>query len=106
MTEIVRPVAALTYPATPEAAHQLLNTPIGDDGRSPYEWIVLPNGDLALAIWPKGDTFFALETAVEADYQEACKNDTVRISWGEEAPQVTVRPGEFPRMADVFYPDD
>lgn len=31
------------------------------DGRSPFMWIRLPNGDLILGVFPYGDTYFATE---------------------------------------------
>jgi hypothetical protein len=31
------------------------------DGRSPYVWVRLPNGDLVLGVFPQGDTYFLTE---------------------------------------------
>lgn len=31
------------------------------DGRSQWIWIRLPDGDLVLAVYPQGDTYFATE---------------------------------------------
>lgn len=32
-----------------------------NDGRSQWVWIRLPDGDLVLAVYPQGDTYFATE---------------------------------------------
>jgi hypothetical protein len=35
--------------------------PSSEDGRSQWVWIRLPNGDLVLALYPQGDTYFETE---------------------------------------------
>lgn len=45
-----------------EAVDLVLSTKIGaEDGRSEWYFIRLPNGDLVLATYPCGDTYFATE---------------------------------------------
>lgn len=49
-------------PAPQEAVDYVLNQPTqGLDGRSDWVWIRLPDGDLVLAIYPQGDTYFSTE---------------------------------------------
>ena len=52
-------------PATQEAVDYILKQPIetegNHDGRSNWLWIRLPNGDLVLACYPQGDTYFSTE---------------------------------------------
>lgn len=66
---------AQVYPANAAAARKLLAAPIdNDDGRSPWVWVLLQNGDLLMATFPQGDTYCALEEDVARDYQTAQKN--------------------------------
>lgn len=44
-------------PASDEAVRAILDAPVGDDSRSPWYWIQLPDGDLMLATFPTGDTY-------------------------------------------------
>ena len=49
-------------PAPQEAADYILKQPVDTgDGRSHWVWIRLPDGDLVLATYPQGDTYFATE---------------------------------------------
>lgn len=52
-------------PATQEAVDYVLKQPIetetNRDGRSCWLWIRLPDGDLVLACYPQGDTYFSTE---------------------------------------------
>lgn len=51
--------------APSEAVDYILSQPTETDqqhdGRSRWVWIRLPNGDLALACYPQGDTYFHTE---------------------------------------------
>lgn len=48
-------------PAKPEDVAKVINAPTGgSDGRSEWVWIRLQNGDLALAVFPQGDTYEAV----------------------------------------------
>lgn len=48
--------------AEPEAVQMILDAPVETgDGRSGWRWVRFANGDLALAVFPQGDTYFALE---------------------------------------------
>lgn len=49
-------------PAAPYAAQLVLDAPAGKpDGRSEWLWLRLANGDLMLATFPRGETYFATE---------------------------------------------
>ncbi len=52
-------------PAPKKAVDYILKQPIEtkrqNDGRSKWMWIRLPDGDLVLAIYPQGDTYFSTE---------------------------------------------
>jgi len=52
-------------PAPQEAVDYILKQPIqckgNNDGRSKWMWIRLPDGDLVLAVYPQGDTYFSTE---------------------------------------------
>lgn len=53
---------ATVHPASKKAIKLVLSAKEGDDnGRSEYVWVRLMNGDLVLAIFPRGDTYFAVE---------------------------------------------
>lgn len=43
--------------ADPRIAAAVIAAPIGNDGRSEWKWIRLPNGSLVLATYPEGDTY-------------------------------------------------
>lgn len=62
-------VIAMVHPAS-EASVQAVVTadPKSDDGRSPWMWVRLPNGDLILGVYPQGDTYLAVEE--DASYPE------------------------------------
>lgn len=51
--------------APQEAVDYVLKQRVGDDnyhdGRSHWVWIRLPDGDLVLATYPQGDTYFSTE---------------------------------------------
>lgn len=42
-----------------------------ENGRSQWVWIVLANGDKALAVFPQGGTYFAVEEYLSADSEQA-----------------------------------
>lgn len=53
---------AFIHPASPAAVRKVLRAKEGFiDGRSEYCWLRLPNGDLMLGVFPRGDTYFAVE---------------------------------------------
>jgi hypothetical protein len=45
--------------------------PDSDDGRSPFMWVLLANGDLLLGVFPQGETYEKLEKIVHADFCRA-----------------------------------
>jgi hypothetical protein len=46
--------------AAPEAVTEVLAAdPNDEDGRSQWVWMRFPNGDLVLATFPQGDTYFS-----------------------------------------------
>ncbi len=49
------------YPAQREDVDYVLNQDIEDDGRSDWTWVRLQDGTLILGIFPRGDTYFAIE---------------------------------------------
>lgn len=53
---------ACVHPASQASVDLVLaaDTESGD-GRSPWVWLRLPNGDLILGIFPQGETYFAVE---------------------------------------------
>lgn len=56
------PNLAAVHPASDEAVNLVMNAPVGDDdGRSPWVWVRLANGDLVLGVFPCGETYFAVE---------------------------------------------
>lgn len=55
-------VLGWTVPAAPEIASKVISADVGTgDGRSEWLWLRLANGDLMLAIYPQGETYFATE---------------------------------------------
>lgn len=53
---------AFVHPASKQSIKKVLNAEQGDDdGRSEYCWLRLPNGDLMLGVFPRGDTYLAVE---------------------------------------------
>jgi hypothetical protein len=60
------------YEASQEAVDFVLAQPEGDDdGRSSWTWLRLANGDLALAVFPRGDTYLEVAEgrfAADVDY--------------------------------------
>ncbi len=105
MNTVRRPVIGVTYPASPEAATKLLETPVWDEGRSGFRWITLANGDIGLIVFPQGDTFFDMETAFEADHNDAIANDTMSVLWAEDMGTVEVGPGTPPRHETIRWED-
>lgn len=61
-TEDQKRTIATVHPASQTAVLYVLSqTTKGMDGRSPWVWLRLPNGDLLLGTFPQGDTYFAVE---------------------------------------------
>lgn len=59
-------IIATVHPASDKSVHHVVSQPEGTmDGRSEWVWVRLTNGDLVLGVFPRGDTYFA----VEADAQ-------------------------------------
>jgi hypothetical protein len=55
---------AIVHPARQEDVdHVLAQSTEGGDGRSPWVWVRLCNGDLVLGVFPQGDTYMAMEAA-------------------------------------------
>ena len=53
---------AYTYPANIDDVNLVLSQdPDDENGRSEWRWLRLNNGDLALIVFPQGDTYMALE---------------------------------------------
>ena len=53
---------AYTYPAKlSDVIQVLVQDPDDDNGRSDWRWLRLNNGDLALIVFPQGDTYMGLE---------------------------------------------
>lgn len=51
-------IIATVTPATDAEIEMVLEAPVwGDDGRSPFQWITLQNGDMILGVFPHGETF-------------------------------------------------
>jgi hypothetical protein len=60
---------ARIHPASDESVKLVLAQRTGGmDGRSPFVWVRLPNGDLILGVFPQGDTYLACEA--DAVYRE------------------------------------
>lgn len=55
-------VIASIHPASARSVNEVISAdPKSDDGRSPWMWIRLPNGDLILGVFPQGDTYSRME---------------------------------------------
>jgi hypothetical protein len=54
--------------ASHEAVDHVLTRDIGEDGRSPWIWLRLANGDLALAVFPRGNTYEYVSHDAECDF--------------------------------------
>jgi hypothetical protein len=53
---------AFIHDASPESVVLVLGACEGDDeGRSSWQWLRLPNGDLMLGVFPRGATYEAVE---------------------------------------------
>ena len=62
-------VIASIHPASAESVKLVLAADEkDDDGRSPWMWVRLPNGDLILGVYPQGDTYLQLEA--DAQYPD------------------------------------
>lgn len=59
--ELGQPIA-YTYPADmADVGLVLSQDPDNENGRSDWRWLRLGNGDLALVVFPQGDTYMGLE---------------------------------------------
>lgn len=51
-------VIASVHPASLDVVRKVLDANVhSPDGRSPWMWVRLPNGDLILGVYPQGDTY-------------------------------------------------
>ena len=68
------------YPASDEGMKQALAAPVAEsgDGRSPWMWVTLSNGDLMLATFPQGANYEALAPILQADFDLASKQGTLQ----------------------------
>ena len=58
----IYPVLAYIHDASEEAFGIVMDAEVGDDdGRSPWKWLRLPNGDLMLGTFPRGGTYERVE---------------------------------------------
>ena len=73
--------AMTIHPAKEEDVAHVLGQGVNDDGRSEWVWVRLPNGDLVLGVFPRGDTYFSMEKA--AEYPRA-KEEIEAIADAEE----------------------
>lgn len=54
-------VIARQHPASQASVDLVLSQTESHDGRSGWLWLRLPNGDLILGVFPRGETYFAVE---------------------------------------------
>lgn len=55
-------ILAHVHPASQDAVDLVLSASIeGNEGRSNWIWVRLPNGDLILGVFPQGDTYLECE---------------------------------------------
>lgn len=52
---------ARTKAANDRSIRVVLDAGTMEDGRSPWKWIRLRNGDLILGVYPRGETYFDVE---------------------------------------------
>lgn len=75
----------LTHQASALSVGTVLSAAMDDNGRSPWVWVRLPSGDLFLGTFPKGDTYFELETDAawpgerEIQWCESCGGSPVIV---------------------------
>lgn len=56
----------LIHPAPDRVVEAVLAAPIGTgDGRSPWMFLRLPNGDLMIGVFPQGDTYMKIDDAAQ-----------------------------------------
>ncbi len=66
--EIPTPVAWV-HPASKKSVQRVLDaTTDGNNGRSNWVWVRLPNGDLILGVYPQGETYDAVEKDAQYPY--------------------------------------
>lgn len=58
--QTIEQVAGQTPATEAEVQYLLAQSTSTGDGRSPYMWVTLLNGDLMLATYPQGDTYEVL----------------------------------------------
>lgn len=72
------------WPASPTQFEQLLAAPVDGegeyDGRSAPMWVRFVNGDLALIIWPHGDTYLQFSESPEAEFVYAAATEKQHIT--------------------------
>jgi hypothetical protein len=52
---------ATVHPASEQYATQVLEAEIDNDGRSEWLWLRLTDGTLMLGVFPRGETYMAME---------------------------------------------
>lgn len=63
-------VLAWAFDASPESVVTVLGAGEGqEEGRSRWTWIRFENGDLALAVFPRGETYFEVEVDAALPYK-------------------------------------
>lgn len=69
--QLVNGEIAWTKPASQEAVNYVLAQPVDGlnehDGRSAWFWLRLANGDLALVVFPHGDTYLHVSEGGDAE---------------------------------------
>jgi hypothetical protein len=93
---MMKPLLATTFPASAvEAARLLAVEPDADslDTRSDWQWVRLANGDLMLATFPQGDTYFDFEVAVETDFKAAEGSGSAELLYDMGDWQVSAKGG-------------
>lgn len=57
---------AMVHPAKQKDVDAVLKaSPTSGEGRSPWVWVRLPNGDLLLGVFPQGDMYCEMEKAAQ-----------------------------------------
>lgn len=72
------PLLAQIFPASQSVADKVLAMPVGDDGRSKFEWILLASGDLMLGVFPTGDGYSEVEVERDVDWNLAEKTSAIQ----------------------------
>jgi hypothetical protein len=101
---VERPVIATYYKANEDAVNRVLESVVGDDGRSDFSWILLASGDVALGVFPTGDGYCEIENDIANDWQRT-DTDEMSLVWAENIGTVLVGPGVCPKVTEITYTD-